>query len=65
MHTWEVKLSHALDTTHTSCSKCNMKLKRKPGEEKLLISKQKAITLDRLMDVPTPTPTPTPANYFF
>ena len=42
-----------------------MKLKQKPGEEKLLISKQKAITLECLMDVPAPTPTPTPANYFF
>ena len=40
MHTSKVKLNHALDAPNTSCSKCNMKLKQKPGEEKLLISKQ-------------------------
>ena len=39
-HTSKVKLNHALDAPNTSCSKCNMKLKQKPGEEKLLISKQ-------------------------
>ena len=39
MHNCKVKLSHALDATHTSLSKCNMKLKQNPGEEKLVISK--------------------------
>ena len=61
MHTCKVKLNRALDAKHTSCSMCDMKLKQNPGEEKLLISKQKAITLGCLIDVP---PTPTPANYF-
>ena len=44
MHTCKVKLSHALDATHTHagmCDKYNMKLKQKVGEENLLISKQK------------------------
>ena len=35
-----------MDATHTSCSKCNMKLKQKRGEEKQLISKQKALTFN-------------------
>ena len=30
--------------SHTSCSKCNMKLLQQPGNEKLLISKQKALS---------------------
>ena len=33
-----------MDATHTSCSKCNMKLKQKPGGENQLISKQKALS---------------------
>ena len=43
----KVKLSNALDATHTSCGKCNMKLKQKPGEEKLLISKRKPFSLNK------------------
>ena len=31
---------------HTSSSKCNMKLIQQPGEEKLQISKQKALSLN-------------------
>ena len=31
---------------HTSCSKCNMKLIQQPGKEKLLISKQKALSFN-------------------
>ena len=63
MHTSKVKLSHALDAPNTSCSKCNMKLKQKPGEEKLLISKQKPITLECLIDVPPPPPPPHPCFF--
>ena len=54
MHNCKVKLSHALDATHTSLSKCNMKLKQKPGEEKLVISKLKAITLECIIGFPPP-----------
>ena len=46
VHTCKVKLSHALDATHTICSKCKMKLKQKPGEENLLISKPKALSFN-------------------
>ena len=30
----------------TGCSKCNMKLIKQPGKEKLLISKQKALSFN-------------------
>ena len=45
-YTCKVKLNYALDATHTSCSKCNMKLKQKTGEEKLLILKQKTLSFN-------------------
>ena len=32
--------------TYTNCSKCNIKLKQKPGEENLLIWKRKAVSLN-------------------
>ena len=56
MRTCKVRLNHALDAPHTSCSKCNIKLKQKPREEKLPISKQKLITLESLIDNPPTTP---------
>ena len=46
MNNCKVKLTHAFDATHISCSKWNMKLKQKQGGEKHLISKQKALTFN-------------------
>ena len=36
-----------MDATHTSCSKCNMKLKQKPGGENQLISNKKPLALSQ------------------
>ena len=44
MRTCKVKLNHASDATPAICNG-NMKLIQQPGEEKLLISKQKALSL--------------------